>query len=88
MEFVLKNMDFLKGMIVGYKNGSQSNKELKFKKIFQVIIVKIYLGISVELLWAVWDQFSVRQSIVSTCTCSQGLQLPLKGTESALTEGF
>ena len=27
---------------------------------FKVIIVKIYLGISLELLWAVWDQFSVR----------------------------
>ena len=34
-----------------------------FKKIFlikKMIIVKIYLGISLELLQAVWDQFSVR----------------------------
>ena len=35
-------------------------KNLKLKKRFKVIIVKIYLGISLELLWAVWDQFSVR----------------------------
>ena len=35
-------------------------KNLNFKKILKMIIVKIYLGISLELLWAVWDQFSVR----------------------------
>ena len=27
---------------------------------YKVIIVKIYLGISLALLWAVWGQFSVR----------------------------
>ena len=33
------------------------NNYLLIKK---VIIVKIYLEISLELLWAVWDQSSVR----------------------------
>ena len=27
---------------------------------FKMIIVKIYLGITLELLWAVWGQFSFR----------------------------
>ena len=27
---------------------------------FKMIIIKIYLGISLELLWAVWGQFSFR----------------------------
>ena len=36
-------------------------KEKKFLKIKKkMIIVKIYLGISLELLWAVWGQFSFR----------------------------
>ena len=30
---------------------------LNYKKIFKMIIVKIYLGISLELLWAVWGEF-------------------------------
>ena len=34
-------------------------QELKFKKI-KMTIVKIYLGISLELLQAVWGQFSFR----------------------------
>ena len=37
-------------------------KDLKIKKLKtkKFIIVKIYLGISLELLWAVWGQFSFR----------------------------
>ena len=36
-------------------------EDLKLKtKIFLMIIVEIYLGISLELLWAVWGQFSFR----------------------------
>ena len=35
-------------------------KVLKTLKIKKMIIVKIYLGISLELLWPVWGQFSVR----------------------------
>ena len=31
----------------------------------------INLGMSLELLWAVWGQFSVRYSLVPACTCSQ-----------------
>ena len=31
-------------------------KNLKIKKKLKMIIVKIYLGISLELLWAVWGQ--------------------------------
>jgi len=32
-----------------------------FFKFFQRIIVKMYLGISLELLWTVWGQLSFRQ---------------------------
>ena len=38
-------------------------EDLKKKKnilIKKIIIVKIYLGISLELLWAVWGQFNFR----------------------------
>ena len=36
-------------------------EDLKLKtKIFLMIIVEIYLGISLELLWAVWGQFFFR----------------------------
>ena len=35
-------------------------KNLKIKKNLKVIVVKIYLRISLELLWAVWSQFSFR----------------------------
>ena len=31
-----------------------------FKKIVLMIMIKILLGISLELLWAVWSQFSFR----------------------------
>ena len=34
-------------------------EDLKIKKI-KMIIVKIYLGLSLELLWAVWVQFIFR----------------------------
>ena len=33
-----------------------------------MIIVKIYLGISLELLWAVWGQFSFRLFLVPAYT--------------------
>jgi len=39
-------------------------EDLKIKKkhvfFLKMIIVKIYLGITLELLWAVWGQFSFR----------------------------
>ena len=38
-------------------------EDLKIKKIVlikRMITVKIYLGISLELLWTVWGQFSFR----------------------------
>ena len=36
-------------------------EDLKFKKLIkQMIIVKMYLGISLELLQTVWGQFSFR----------------------------
>ena len=50
-------------------------KDLKFLKILKMIIVKIYLGISLELLWTVWSQFSFRQFLVPAYT-SQGVQAP------------
>ena len=48
----------------------------------------IYLGKSLELLWAVWVQFSVRYVLVLACTCSQCLQLLLKCTVSAQLKDF
>ena len=49
-------------------------EDLKLKtKIFLMIIVEIYLGISLELLWAVWGQFSFRQFLDPAYT-SQDLQ--------------
>ena len=33
-------------------------EDLIFFLIYKIIIVKIYLGIFLELLWAVWGQFS------------------------------
>ena len=41
-----------------------------------MIIVKIYLGISLELLRAVWGQFRFRWFLVPAYTSSQGLQAP------------
>ena len=32
-------------------------EDLKIKKLIKKIIVKIYLGLSLELLWTVWGQF-------------------------------
>ena len=52
-----------------------------------MIIVKIYLGISLELLRAVWGQFSFRQFLVPAYTSFQGLQAP-SSAQSMLTTGF
>ena len=38
----------------------------------------MYLGRSLDLLWAVWNQFRIRSSLAPACTCSQSLQLSLK----------
>ena len=38
-----------------------------------MVIVKIYLEISLELLWAVYGQFSFRYFLVPAYTSSQGL---------------
>ena len=35
-------------------------EDLKIKKKLKMIVVKIYLGISLELLQTVWGQFSFR----------------------------
>ena len=35
-------------------------KNLNFLKNYKVIVIKIYLGISLKMLWAVWGQFSFR----------------------------
>ena len=45
-------------------------ENLKIKK---MIVVKIYLGISLELLRAVWGQFSFRYFLVPAYTSSPGL---------------
>ena len=41
-----------------------------------MIILKIYLGISLELLRAVWGQFSFQYFLVPAYTSSQGLEVP------------
>jgi len=48
-------------------------KKLKMLKNLKIIIVKIYLGNSLELLWAVRGQFSFRKFLVPAYTSSQGL---------------
>ena len=40
-----------------------------------MIIIKIYLRLSLELLWTVWSQFIFKQFCAPACT-SQGLQAP------------
>ena len=62
--YALKIGSFFGKDIVGYENENQGviedlKKERK-KILIKKIIVKIYLGISLELLWAVWVQFSFR----------------------------
>ena len=52
-----------------------------------MIIVKINLGISLELLRAEWGQFSFTQFLVPTYTSFQGLQAP-SSAWSMLTTGF
>ena len=56
----------IKGVIKNLK----LNKTLKIKKNYNS---KIYLGISLELLWAVCGQFSFRQFHVPAYTSSRGL---------------
>ena len=64
MKFTLKIGSFFDKIIVGYKMKIKGViNDLKFKKIFYNLKnynSKIYLGISLELLWAVWGQFNVR----------------------------
>jgi len=38
----------------------------KLKKIFLMIIIKIYIGISLELLWAVWGSVQFQIAPCST----------------------
>ena len=39
-------------------------EDLKFKKRMIIKIVKIYLGLSLVLLWALWGQFIFRKFLV------------------------
>ena len=56
--------------------GVKKNLKIFLIKKIKNINSKIYLGISLELLRAVWGQFSFRQSLVPPYTSSQGLQVP------------
>ena len=62
-------------------------EDLKLKKIknLKMVTVKIYLGISLELLWIVWGQFIFRQFLDLAYTF-QDLQAP--SNVSVLTTGF
>ena len=53
-----------------------------------MIILKICLGISLELLWAGWCEFIVGLSVVPAGAFSQGLQMLVKCTVSVLTAEF
>ena len=54
--------------------GVLEDLKIKKKKFFKTM-VKIYLGIFLELLWAVWGQFSFRYLLDPAYT-SQDLQAP------------
>ena len=65
MKFAVKNRFFFScKVIVGYKMKIKGVVEdLKIKKSFlikKIIIAKIYLEISLVLLWTVWGQFIFR----------------------------
>ena len=65
MKFVFKiGSFFFCKVIVVYKNENQRSKRgLKNKKkcfLIKKVIVKIYLGLSLVLLWTVWGQFIFR----------------------------
>ena len=60
----------IKGVIEDLKN----KKNILIKKI---IIVKIYLRISLELLWAVWGQFSFRSFLVQLILLKVYRPLPM-----------
>ena len=47
----------IKGSNRGLKNLKMLKKEEKKRKRMIIKIVKIYLGLSLVLLWAVWGQF-------------------------------
>ena len=58
---MLKKYGIFGKVIVDYKMEIKGvTKNLKINKNLKMIIVKIYLGMSLELLRAVWDQLSVR----------------------------
>ena len=54
-------------------------KELKFKNLKNLKSdnSKIYLGISLELLWAVWGQFSFRSFLVQLILLKVYRPLPM-----------
>ena len=62
-----------KASTVGSKNESyKSKKRTKIFNKWKSDKSKIYLRITLEMLWAVWGQFSVRYFLLN-CTCSQSL---------------
>ena len=82
MKFAAKIGSFLFCKVI-----KKTNKELKNEKNLKMVIVKICLGISLELLRTVWGQVNFRQFLVPTYTSSQGLQAP-SNAQSMLTTGF
>ena len=67
MKFTLKIGSFFCMVIMGYKmktTGIIEDFKKRRKKFLIKKIVKIYLRISLELLWAVWVQLSFRQLLV------------------------
>ena len=60
MKFALKNriFFFFCKVIVIYKNEKGVIEDLKLKKKRMIVkILRLYLGLSLVLLWAVWGQF-------------------------------
>lgn len=48
----------------------------------------IFLGRSLDLLWELWGQFSLRSGLGPACTCSQSPQLPPVSTVSGYCRDF
>ena len=91
MKFALKIESFFlqgnKQQVIKMKIKGVIQDLKKEKKIKKMITVKIYLGIFLELLWAVWGQFTFKQFLVPACTSPQGLQAS-SNAQSMLTTEF
>ena len=78
-EVSFKNRVFFCNVIVGYKMKIKGVIEdfKKLRKNFKMILVKIYLGIFLELLWAMWGQFNFTEFLVPVIVLKIYRPLPM-----------